>query len=87
MATIIVSTNKTVFVTRVLTPVNGFKVQLLSGTKEAFIPDSELRGYCFKYPCDFNSKFCRAVGLENTNDITLMVSESSNTAIMELLKF
>ena len=87
MATIIVDTEKTVLVSRFLTPVNGFKVQLLSGTKENFIPDSELNGHCFKYPCEFNRTFCRAVGLENTDDVTIVVSEVSNTAITNLLNF
>lgn len=35
--TIVVNTETTIVVTRILTPVNGFKIQQLSGTKENVI--------------------------------------------------
>ena len=48
--TIVVNTETTIVVTRILTPINGFKIQQLSGTKENVIPYSKLQGNCFKYP-------------------------------------
>lgn len=84
--TIVVNTETTIVVTRILTPINGFKIQQLSGTKENVIPYSKLQGNCFKYPYDFQRAFCRSLGLD-TKNITILVSDSANDSIIELLTF
>ena len=84
--TIVVNTENTLLITRVLTPINGFKIQQLSGTKENVIPYSKLQGNCFKYPYDFQRAFCRSLGLD-TQNITILVSDSANDSIIELLTF
>lgn len=84
--TIVVNTETTIVVTRILTPVNGFKIQQLSGTKENVIPYSKLQGGCFKYPCDFERAFCKSLGFDSQN-ITILLSNSANDGIIELLTF